>query len=395
MKLIISLLIVVSLCAVSHGKTLAIVNGTAIKDSDFHIPEAIQTAGDEQVQVHLSRRVDTAIDQELLRQGAMADGVHEDPEYLEMLAAEKIRRQLQAPVQLAVHYENNAQAFAAAADTAAVTDEEIEAEYQANEKMYGRLAREKADRIIRTRLSQEKRRALIPDLLRSVVGATTVKVDGVPVSADQLNAAIDRNLQGGVHEGIGPLWQAIIDAKALTVPADLKDTEAEDTLAFTKAIGAVTVTVGKSSVKLSDTPQIQAVAAGKVSLTMDAWLFFIVKANAVANHAQAEGYHESPEYIEQQANNTSMTFRTPFSHYGGIEPSALVKYYLHKGIEVTEDEIDEQFHENVEHYAQLEARFGPEQVRQQIESNLIFQKVRERRAERVDTLRAKAKIETK
>ena len=393
MKTCIVILIATAFGCLAHAATLATINGVAINDDDFHIPKEIREAGSDRVSAYLSYRIDKAVDQELLYQGARKEGLHEDQAYLATLEAEKAQQEFTAAIQLVNHYENNIPKFKTAGDPNAVSDEAIDAEFNKNPDLYKRRTAEQAKMIIRARLADEKRRELYPSWLKSVLAVTTVEADGRAVPADALEDAVDRNLQGGVHEGIGPLWQAILDAKELTLPADLDDVAAADTIAFTKAIGEVTVKVGKSSILLSETSPMQAIATNGAALRLDAWLFFVVKSYAVRDYAQAAGYDRDPQFFETAAASRAARLATPFSHYDGLEQSVLVKYYLYHGVEVTDEEIDAHFHENAEVLAELEERTSPEKVRRQIEQTLTFQKVRERRSELLTGLRLLATID--
>ena len=159
---------------------------------------------------------------------------------------------------------------------------------------------------------------------------------------------------------------------------------AADTIAFTKAVGEVTVTVGKSSILLSETSPMQAIATNGAALLLDAWLFFVVKSYPVRDYALAAGYDRDPDFVETAAASRATQFATPFSHYGGLEQSVLVKYYLYHGVEVADEEIDAHFHENAEVLADLEERTSPEKVHRQIQQTLTFQKVPERRSKFFD-----------
>ncbi len=154
----------------------------------------------------VDEKLQAAINRELVRQDALAEGLDEDPEYLDRMAT--IGKQLEEAKihQLGRLYKESIPEMRAARNPE-ISDEEIDNFILENPKRFGKTEGEKLRRMVKQTIASQGVAPTYADILRERLKDVRFTVDGEPVAG----AVIERCIEAQVPP-------------SLTVPSQLQDT---------------------------------------------------------------------------------------------------------------------------------------------------------------------------
>jgi hypothetical protein len=383
------------------GKAVAIVDGTTIYDAELISSNSIAQMADEQRQQLLEKALNAAIDQQLMHAAAVKEGLDKDPEYIAAVASQKmmmVQRKFESDANV---YEQQFEALNSARDRDAVKEEDIDASYKENAAKYKGRSEERAKHIIRSQLANQKYRMVYADWLETLVGEFTVKANGSTLPASDIVTAVQQD-SGRLDRSIGgldPLWLAVTKAAGITVPDDIATAKPESLSEVRKQLLTLTITVGKSDIKLQNLYQFQALKSQSSPIRLGPELFGIIKTYIVWEKAQAEGFFETDEYKEQALVFNS---RNALARNSG-DPAKLllINHFVQKqgfyntaDVTVEDAEVDAFYAEHGARYKRLENRpNGIERVRKVIERILKLQISESKKEDFLKELRAGADID--
>ena len=378
-------------------RLLATVNGVEIHESDV-IGNLAGTAGfpEEQREKYIEHALKQAIDNELLYQAGIQEGLDKDPTYLEQLEKQKIMAVHRKIEGLATFYEQNIEELRAARDRNAITNEECEDYYEQNQARYRGRSKDRAIRIIRSQLANKRYRDAYAEFFMELVKETTCSVSGQSIPSDVLVESADRSLNMSEvrPSDADPFWVAVLDAAGVDLPEPTTLPPGQIDEELKKTLGNITVKIGKDEVMLGDNHQIDSLVLSVQSGRLGPELFYLFKPYIVVQKAVQEGVDKDPAYLKEKEQMSTMT-GAGMGGGMGYDKRLLVNlvvqnqgFYKIENYEVTDEEIESYSTEHGHRYERLRQRpNGEERVLKMIKRILKSQKAETAKDDYVTTLR--------
>lgn len=386
-----------------HDRLLATVNGVEIHESDV-IGNLAGSAGipEEQRGEYIEQALKQAIDNELLYQAGIEEGLDKDPTYLKQLEMQKrmaVHREVEG---LATFYEQTIEELRAARDRGAITDEECEDYYAENQDRYRGRSKDRAIRIIRSQLANKRYREAYAEFFIGLVKETTCSVAGQSISSDVLLESAERSLQMSESRSsdADPFWVAVLDAANVDLPEPTTRPPGQIDEELKKTLGNITVKIGKDEVTLGDNHQIDSLVSSVQNGRLGQELFYLFKPYIVVQKAVQEGVDKDPAYLEEKEQMSMMT-GAGMGGGMGYDKRLLVNlvvqnqgFYKIENYEVTDEEIESYSTEHGHRYERLRQRpNGEERVLKMITRILKSQKAETAKDDYVTTLRESGDVQ--
>jgi len=291
-------------------RLLATVNGVEIHESDV-IGSLVGSAGIQQEQraKYIEHALKQAIDNELLYQAGIKEGLDKDPTYLKQLEMQKrmaVHREVES---LATFYEQNVEGLRAARDRDAITDEECEDYYAQNQTRYKGRSKDRALRIIRSQLANKRYRSFYAEFFIELVKETTCSVAGQSIDSDVLLESADRslNMSETRPSDADPFWVAVLDAAGVDMPEPTTGPPGEIDEELKGTIGKITVKIGNDEVTLGDSHQIDSLVSSVQNGRLGSELFYLFKPYIVVQKAVKEGVDKDPAFLKEKEQMSAIT----------------------------------------------------------------------------------------
>jgi len=386
-----------------HDRLLATVNGVEIHESDV-IGNLAGSAGipEEQRGKYIEHALKQAIDNELLYQAGIEEGLDKDPAYLEQLEMQKrmaVHREVEG---LATFYEQTIEELRTARDRDAITDEECEDYYAENQKRYKGRSKDRALRIIRSQLANKRYRDVYAEFFIGLVKETTCSVAGQSIPTDVLLESAERslNMSESRSSDADPFWVAVLDAADVDLPEPTTRPPGQIDEELKKTLGNITVKIGKDEVTLGDNHQIDSLVLSVQNGRLGQELFYLFKPYIVVQKAVQDGVDKDPAYLEEKEQMSMMT-GAGMGGGMGYDKRLLVNlvvqnqgFYKIENYEVTDEEIESYSAEHGHRYERLRQRpNGEERVLKMITRILKSQKAETAKDDYVTTLRESGDVQ--
>lgn len=384
-------------------RLLATVNGVEIHESDV-IGNLAGSAGipEEQRGKYIEHALKQAIDNELLYQAGIEEGLDKDPTYLNQLEMQKrmaVHREIEG---LAAFYEQTIEDLRAARNRDDITDEECEEYYAENQDRYKGRSKDRALRIIRSQLANKRYQGVYAEFFIGLVKETTCSVAGQSISSDVLLESAERslNMSESRPSDADPFWVAVLDAANVDLPEPTTRPPGQIDEELKKALGNITVKIGKDEVTLGDNHQIDSLVSSVQNGRLGQELFYLFKPYIVVQKAVQEGVDKDPAYLEEK-EQMSMITGAGMGSGMGYEKRLLVNlvvqnqgFYKIENYEVTDEEIESYSTEHGHRYERLRQRpNGEERVLKMITRILKSQKAETAKDDYVTTLRESGDVQ--
>ena len=386
-----------------RGRLLATVNGVEIYESDV-IGNLAGSAGipEEQREQYIEQALKQAIDNELLYQEGVKEGLDKDPTFLEQLETQKrmaVYREVEA---LASFYEQSIEELRAARDRDAISDEECEDYYAENQARYKGRSKDRALRIIRSQLANNRYRGVYAEFYIGLVKETTCSVGGQSIPPDALLESAERSLNMSQirSSDADPFWVAVLDAAGVDLPEPTTSAPGEIDEELKETLSNITVKIGEDEVTLGDTHQIDSLVASVQNGTLGPEQFYLFKPYIVVQKAVREGADKDPAFLKEKKQMSILTGAGLGSGMG-YDKRLLVNVVVQKQgfynidtYEVTDEEIESYSAEHGHRYERLRQRpNGEERVLKMIKRILKSQKAETAKGDYVTTLRESGDVQ--
>ncbi|MDP7740410.1 MAG: hypothetical protein QGF67_03155 [Lentisphaeria bacterium] len=378
-------------------RLLATVNGVEIHESDV-IGSLVGSAGIQQEQraKYIEHALKQAIDNELLYQAGIKEGLDKDPTYLKQLEMQKrmaVHREVES---LATFYEQNVEGLRAARDRDAITDEECEDYYAQNQTRYKGRSKDRALRIIRSQLANKRYRSFYAEFFIELVKETTCSVAGQSIDSDVLLESADRslNMSETRPSDADPFWVAVLDAAGVDMPEPTTGPPGEIDEELKGTIGKITVKIGNDEVTLGDSHQIDSLVSSVQNGRLGSELFYLFKPYIVVQKAVQEGVDKDPAFLKEKEQMSAIT-GAGMGGGMGFDKRLLVNlvvqnqgFYKIENYEVTAEEVEAYSTEHGHRYERLRQRpKGEERVLKMITRILKSQKAETAKDDYITILR--------
>ncbi len=381
---------------------LARVNGMPITERQVFGPRGLSDQVMEGAEGDYPRKMlDAAIDQELLRQYGVEQGLDQTVEYREtMKQFEKMAERMKVN-RLASFYEERNEELRSMKDSLKATTEEVDEYYDEYRQRYKRLGEKKAKQIIARMLSMQKYNQGYKAWLGGVMESVPVTVDGQEIPLEVLQDAINGLFPGPreADAGTGGKSPGRSLAEYVRTAVGVTDDSEESRERIMKA----EIVIGDNVVALGELfPGRRGPVPGRgnasSSIPIDQilhgpMLIAYVKGYVVAEEARQDGVHETEEFKAHIAESQTI----PGSRGGEVLPRLVMEKEglfspgeLEK--EVTDEEIDAHIEANPGRYRRIMDR-SPERARDIARRRIAYEKLREKKQRFMADLRARATIE--
>ncbi len=378
-------------------RLLATVNGVEIHENDV-IGNLGGSAGipEEQREKYIEHALKQAIDNELLYQVGIKEGLDKDPTYLEQLKTQKrmaVHRKIEG---LATFYEQTIEELRAARNRSVITNEECEEYYAQNPDRYRGRSKDRTIRVIRSQLANKRYREAYAVFFTGLVKEATCSVAGQSIPSDVLSESAERSLNMSEvrPSDADPFWVAVLDAADVDLPEPTTLPPGQINEELKKALSNITVKIGKNEVTLGDSHQIDSLVLSVQNGRLGPELFNLFKPYIVVQKAVQEGVDKDPGYLEEREQMSVMT-GAGMGGGMGYNKRLLVNlivqnqgFYNIENYEVTDEEVEAYSTEHGHRYERLRQRpNGEERVLKMITRILKSQKAETAKADYVTTLR--------
>ncbi len=376
---------------------LARVNGMPIMERQVFGPRGLSDQVIEGVAGDYPRKMlDAAIDQELLRQYGVEQGLDQTEEYREMVEQQEKMAERMEVNRLAGFYEESNEELRSMKDSLKATSEEVDEYYGQHRQRYERLGEDKAKQAIEWMLSMQKYNQGYKVWLGGVLESVPVTVNGQEIPLEMLQDALNGLLPGPREAGAG-LGGSLAEY-IRTVVGVTGDSEESRRRIMGAEIGMGDTAVLLSELFSGRRGPVPGREDAARSIPIDQLLYgpmliAYVKGYVVAEKARQDGVHETEEFKARVAR--SQTIHGPgggevlprivMDKEGFFSPGELEK-------EVTDAEIDAHIEANRARYRRIMDR-SPERVRDIAKRRIAYEKLREKKEEFIADLRARATIE--
>ena len=276
-----------------RGKVMATVGDVKLYEQDvIDNPDVLVSMPDVERDAYCQRRLNSAIDAEVLYQSARKQGLHEDETFLQRLAKAKSARAQGRLQLLAREYEGQQTELVAARNKSTITDGEIAAHYEKHQDKYRGRPKSSALKVIRIQLVTARANEVYRAWLKKVVADVPVRIDSDQVPVTVMSECIDR-FHGGTsnrnaNTRMDSLWQAILDAADLKLPAARCQFDAAAAEPYIERIGNLELHVGQRTYQFRDFSQFGLMARNASTGCPGSAMFNTIKTLIIAEKARRE-----------------------------------------------------------------------------------------------------------
>jgi hypothetical protein len=274
-------------------KVMATVGDVKLYERDvIDNPDVLVSMPDVQREAYCQRRLNSAIDAEVLYQSARKQGLHEDESFRQRLArANSVREHGQLQL-LASKYEAQQTELVAARNKTTITDGEIADHYEKHQDKYRGRPKPSALKVIRIQLATARANDVYRAWLKKVVADVPVRIDSDQLPVAVMSECIDRHHGGtsnrNANTRMDPLWQAILDAADLKLPAARCQFDAAVAEPYIERIGNLELHVGESVYRFRDFSQFGLMARNVSTGCPGSAMFNTIKTVIIAEKARRE-----------------------------------------------------------------------------------------------------------
>ena len=276
-----------------RGKVMATVGDVKLYEQDvIDNPDVLVSMPEVEREAYCQRRLNSAIDAEVLYQSARKQRLHEDETFRRRLAKAKSARAQGQQQLLARKYEEQQSELVAARNKSTITAGEIAAYYEKHQDKYRGRPKQSALKVIRIQLATARANDVYRAWLKKVVADVSVRIDSDQLPVAVMSECIDRYHGGtsnrNANTRIDPLWQAILDAADLQLPAVRCQFDAAAAEPYIERIGNLELHVGQSAYQLRDFSQFDLMARNVSTGCSGSAMFNTIKNLIIAEQARRE-----------------------------------------------------------------------------------------------------------
>lgn len=229
--------------------------------------------------------LDRAVCRALSAQLAVREGLDKDPAYVAAVRDMKMRSGRTDDVVamiLASHYiQTNADLQKAFAAAAAISDAEVDAFIAENQPRYGQMPKDQLRPVATRGLVSQRRAEIRNDWVMPRLSKTEFSIDGTPIPATVIEAAVDARATGN--------GDPLIDHILASLPGAANDPAG--------ALGAAVIDAGGTAIELGTLRGFQQIAAGAGGGQSHRKLIDVLIHAVLAAEARSKGIDQDPEFI--------------------------------------------------------------------------------------------------
>ncbi len=372
-----------------QDRVLATVNKVPITEWQVFGPSGLR---DEMMEYgggeYPKKMLDQAIDQELLRQYGIEQGLDQTEEYREMKEQQEQMVKRMEVNRLAGHYESTNEELVSMKKSLTATADEVDEYYEEHKKRYKRLDEKRAKQSIERMLSKQKYQQGYHGWLAGVVESVPVTVNGQEVPLDVLREEMQAMAAGRVPNARGRTGGGALVSYIRSVVGAKDDSDESTQRLFDAEIKVGSRTLGLGELL----PRGMGGRRGKIpidAMMRSPMLMTALKGYIVADKAMQEGVQAPEMPMGQSVPPMNMgrdgLSRLVMEREGLLAPGDLAS-------EVTEEEIEAHIAENSRRYDSIIER-SPERANGIARQRIAYEKLRLKREDFVKDLRAQADIE--
>ncbi len=274
-------------------KVMALVGDVKLYQHDvIDNPDVLESLPDRHRQAYCRRRLNRAIDAEVLYQSARKQGLHEDETFIQRRDKAMVRQEQRQLELLAGEYEGQQAELVAARDKSTITDGEVAAHYEKHQDKYRGRTKASALKVIRIQLATARANDVYCAWLKKVVAEVAVHIGSEQLPVEMMAECIDR-FHGGTRDHnantrIDPLWQVILDAADLKMPATRRQFDEAAAKPYIERIGRLELQVGESTYQFCDLRQSDLMARNASVGFPGSTMFNTLKTLIIAEKAHRE-----------------------------------------------------------------------------------------------------------
>lgn len=390
-----SSLLMFSLIAVGHnafaeadedrGKIMAMVGEVKLYEHEvIDNPDILVSMPYPERKAYCQRLLDRAIEAEVLYQSARQEGLHEDEAFRRRLANARAVREQRYMQMLVSKYEGQQAELVAARNKLTIGDGEVAVYYEANQDKYRGRPKLSALKVIRIQLTALRANAVYRAWLKKTMADVTVRIDGDQLPVAVISECIDRfhggTANGNANTSVDPLWQVILDAADLKLPAALCRFDAAAAEPYIERLGSLELHVGDKAFQFRDFSQFDLMARNISTGCPGSAMFNTIKTLILAEKARQANVAYERRDVQGDPERTLLTWIL-FEQANLLDPGSY---------EITEEEIEVYRTEHSSRFERIKKIQGGEDgVNALIVHMLKGEKIKEARKQYVQGLRDK------
>jgi len=229
--------------------------------------------------------LDRAVCRALSAQLAVREGLDKDPGYVAAVRDMKMRSgrtdDVVAMIVASYYIQTNADLQKAFAAAAAISDAEVDAFIAENQPRYGQMPKDQLRPVATRGLVSQRRAEIRNDWVMPRLSKTEFSIDGTPIPATVIEAAVDARATGS--------GDPLIDHILASLPGAGNDPAG--------ALGAAVIDAGGTAIELGTLRGFQQIAAGAGGGQSHRKLIDVLIHAVLADEARSKGIDQDPEFI--------------------------------------------------------------------------------------------------
>lgn len=368
-----------------RGKIMAMVGEVKLYEHEvIDNPDILVSMPYPERKAYCQRLLDRAIEAEVLYQSARQEGLHEDEAFRRRLANARAVREQRYMQMLVSKYEGQQAELVAARNKLTIGDGEVTVYYEANQDKYRGRPKLSALKVIRIQLTALRANAVYRAWLKKTMADVTVRIDGDQLPVAVISECIDRfhggTANGNANTSVDPLWQVILDAADLKLPAALCRFDAAAAEPYIERLGSLELHVGDKAFQFRDFSQFDLMARNISTGCPGRAMFNTIKTLILAEKARQANVAYERRDVQGDPERTLLTWIL-FEQANLLDPGSY---------EIAEEEIEVYRTEHSSRFERIKKIQGGEDgVNALIVHMLKSEKIKEARKQYVQGLRGK------